>query len=284
MKSYSLDYLLYFVIGIMVGVVITFSHESSKRHNSIAIDENSVEVYFTYPKSFRTIGFVTCESVLIELLNNAKKNIKVLAYNWTSIGIANAIAEAHKRGVEVKIILDKENKEKNTPAVFIANENSSELKIRSISGISHNKVIIIDEKIVCTGSYNFTKAANEKNDENLLIIRSPSIAKKYIECWNKIREHVHSITEPKPEIKRWNEKTMFSGLKNPLKDQQLKRQDQKPTSKTISNMLGIKNNHNSVKKNSKIISFSSVKKKINQKFDSKAKNITHAKTAAAQAN
>jgi phosphatidylserine/phosphatidylglycerophosphate/cardiolipin synthase-like enzyme len=43
---------------------------------------------------------------------------------------------------------------------------------RKIGGIAHNKIIIIDSETVITGSFNFTKAAEEKNAENLLIIKS----------------------------------------------------------------------------------------------------------------
>jgi phosphatidylserine/phosphatidylglycerophosphate/cardiolipin synthase-like enzyme len=49
--------------------------------------------------------------------------------------------------------------------------------------------MIIDSKIIITGSFNFTKSAEEGNAENLLIINSPELAKKYIENWNKHAEH-----------------------------------------------------------------------------------------------
>jgi phosphatidylserine/phosphatidylglycerophosphate/cardiolipin synthase-like enzyme len=55
--------------------------------------------------------------------------------------------------------------------------------------IAHNKIIIIDKEIVITGSFNFTKAAEEKNAENLLIIKSADLAKAYIENWNRHFEH-----------------------------------------------------------------------------------------------
>jgi phosphatidylserine/phosphatidylglycerophosphate/cardiolipin synthase-like enzyme len=59
----------------------------------------------------------------------------------------------------------------------------------NIQAIAHNKIIIVDEKIVLTGSFNFSKAAEERNAENLLIINNPEIAKLYIENWGKHREH-----------------------------------------------------------------------------------------------
>jgi len=49
--------------------------------------------------------------------------------------------------------------------------------------------MIVDRETVITGSFNFTKAAEEKNAENLLIIRNKELAKVYIENWYKHREH-----------------------------------------------------------------------------------------------
>ena len=55
--------------------------------------------------------------------------------------------------------------------------------------IAHNKVMIIDEEILITGSFNFTKAAEEKNAENLLIIRDKAIASLYIRNWEQHAGH-----------------------------------------------------------------------------------------------
>jgi phosphatidylserine/phosphatidylglycerophosphate/cardiolipin synthase-like enzyme len=54
---------------------------------------------------------------------------------------------------------------------------------------AHNKIIIIDRETVINGSFNFTKAAEKKNAENLLIIKSKELATTYIENWIKHREH-----------------------------------------------------------------------------------------------
>jgi phosphatidylserine/phosphatidylglycerophosphate/cardiolipin synthase-like enzyme len=55
--------------------------------------------------------------------------------------------------------------------------------------ISHNKVMIIDGETVITGSFNFTKAAQEKNAENLLIIHDPALAAQYAQNWDAHRQH-----------------------------------------------------------------------------------------------
>jgi phosphatidylserine/phosphatidylglycerophosphate/cardiolipin synthase-like enzyme len=60
--------------------------------------------------------------------------------------------------------------------------------------ISHNKVMVIDGETVLTGSFNFTKAAQEKNAENLLIINDPTLAAQYTQNWEAHRQHSQPYT------------------------------------------------------------------------------------------
>jgi len=104
----------------------------------------------------------------------------VQAYSFTSAPIAKALLNAHKRGVKVEVILDKsQRKEKYSSADFLAHSGINTL-IDSAHTIAHNKIMIIDGETVITGSFNFTKAAEEKNAENLLVIRDKALAEKYI--------------------------------------------------------------------------------------------------------
>jgi phosphatidylserine/phosphatidylglycerophosphate/cardiolipin synthase-like enzyme len=87
------------------------------------------------------------------------------------------------------VILDKSQKtEKYSSADFVAHAGIKVL-IDDKHKIAHNKIMIIDSEIVITGSFNFTKSAEEGNAENLLIINSSDLAKKYIENWKKHEEH-----------------------------------------------------------------------------------------------
>jgi phosphatidylserine/phosphatidylglycerophosphate/cardiolipin synthase-like enzyme len=72
--------------------------------------------------------------------------------------------------------------EKYSSADFLANQGVPTL-IDANHAISHNKVMIIDGEVVLTGSFNFTKAAQEKNAENLLILRDPTVAAQYAQNW-----------------------------------------------------------------------------------------------------
>jgi phosphatidylserine/phosphatidylglycerophosphate/cardiolipin synthase-like enzyme len=130
-----------------------------------------------------------CTAAIVEQIDNAKTEIILQAYSFTSAPIAKALINAHKKGVKVETILDKsQKKEKYTSATFLTNAGIPTF-IDSKHAIAHNKIIIIDKEIVITGSFNFTKAAEEKNAENLLILKSKELAKTYIDNWKKHVEH-----------------------------------------------------------------------------------------------
>ena len=130
-----------------------------------------------------------CTETIVNQIAAATSEILVQAYSFTSAPIAKALTDAFKRGVTVAAILDKSQKrERYTSATFISNAGIPTY-IDSKHAIAHNKIMIIDKETVITGSFNFTKAAEEKNAENLLIIKAKDLAKLYIENWYKHKEH-----------------------------------------------------------------------------------------------
>ena len=122
--------------------------------------------------------------IIINAITQAKKSIKVQAYSFTNADIAKALLDASKRGVEVKVVLDKSQEtEKYTSATFLANAGVP-VRIDDDFAIAHNKIMILDEETVITGSFNFTKAAEERNAENVLVIRgNKDLAKLYLQNW-----------------------------------------------------------------------------------------------------
>jgi phosphatidylserine/phosphatidylglycerophosphate/cardiolipin synthase-like enzyme len=130
-----------------------------------------------------------CTENIVEQINTAKSEILVQAYSFTSAPIAKALLYAHKRDVNVQVILDKSQKSgKYTSATFISNAGIPTY-IDNAHAIAHNKIIIIDKETVITGSFNFTKAAEEKNAENVLVIKSKELANVYPDNWYKHKEH-----------------------------------------------------------------------------------------------
>lgn len=130
-----------------------------------------------------------CTDAIVQALGTAKRSIQAQAYSFTSAPIVKALLDAHKRGVQVRVILDKSQRgAKYSSADFLANQGVP-VVIDANHAIAHNKVIVIDGEVVLTGSFNFTKAAQEKNAENLLVLRDPALAAQYARNWEAHQAH-----------------------------------------------------------------------------------------------
>lgn len=123
-----------------------------------------------------------CTTTIVNEIKKAKKSIYLQAYSFTSKPITKAITDAKRKGVDVQVILDKSQIKNNkySSAKYLINQNVP-VWIDYKPSIAHNKVIIIDNNTVITGSFNFTKAAQEKNAENVLVMHDVGLAKLYME-------------------------------------------------------------------------------------------------------
>ncbi len=124
-----------------------------------------------------------CTQKIVDKIEHAKKEILVQSYSFTSIEIGNALIRAHQRGVKVKMIVDS-SQEGKLLITQLAHAGIP-MFIDKPAGIAHNKVMIIDEQIVLTGSFNFTKAAQNRNVENSICIISKKIAAQYRKQWKE---------------------------------------------------------------------------------------------------
>lgn len=147
----------------------------------LTLQNTPVSIYFS-PRG-------GAQDAIVNSIGRAKASIYVQAYSFTSAPIAKALVEANNRGVKVEAILDKsQRKATYTGATFLKNAGIP-VYIDQAHAIAHNKVMVIDKTTVVTGSFNFTKAAEEKNAENLLIIHDQELARLYFENWERHREH-----------------------------------------------------------------------------------------------
>lgn len=120
----------------------------------------------------------------------------VQAYEFTSKPIAESLIEAKKRGVD---ILDKSQTCSKYSVINILFEQGIQTWIDFKPAIAHNKIMIIDDSKVITGSFNFTYAAESRNAENLLIITGDSLlVEQYIENW-KDRQSQSEVYMPLAE-------------------------------------------------------------------------------------
>jgi phosphatidylserine/phosphatidylglycerophosphate/cardiolipin synthase-like enzyme len=128
-------------------------------------------------------------TAICQALGNARSSILVQAYSFTSAPIADALIRAHKKGVRVQVLLDKSQQQMKYSCIDILMAAGVPLLIDASHAIAHNKVMIIDNEILITGSFNFTKAAEERNAENLLIIHNKDLSAKYLSNWGDHQSH-----------------------------------------------------------------------------------------------
>jgi len=137
-------------------------------------DNNQIETYFTKKDG-------NLDKILIKEINTAQKTLDVAIYSITKEDIANAIIEAKKRNVDVKVITDKQESASKYQKVILDKfkANNIPVKINSHAGLMHLKLSIIDDKTALGGSYNYTESATKNNDENLIVMRMPNIVSDY---------------------------------------------------------------------------------------------------------
>ena len=124
-----------------------------------------------------------CAPKIIAAIDQAKNQILVQAYSFTSIPIADALIAAKEHGVDVEVLLDKSQLKGKSSVLPNLLDNHIPAKIDYLPAIAHNKIMVIDGNTIVTGSYNFTANAENKNAENLLIIHDPALAFKYANNW-----------------------------------------------------------------------------------------------------
>lgn len=106
---------------------------------------------------------------IIAQIDQANNYVDIAMYSFTSEPIAEALVRAKERGISVRILLDK-LQAAGAYSQYQYLLNSGIEAITDVhSGIMHNKIAIIDGRILLTGSFNWTKSAEEKNEENLFL-------------------------------------------------------------------------------------------------------------------
>lgn len=126
------------------------------------------------------------EEIVLKTIASATKDIKVLAYSFTSKPVVQALAQARKRGVQVAVVADASNVNNRSGSAALSALVNAGAAVRTISvyKIMHDKVLIVDGKTVEFGSFNYSKAAAQDNSENAQVCwNSPGVASVYLTHW-----------------------------------------------------------------------------------------------------
>ena len=187
----SKNILLYWIISLLI-IGAVFGYEFAKNPDSelfkdLSLNKEPARVDAVLPKNVE-LCFTPpsgCAAVIESQISKALSSIYVQAYGMTSPTIVDALIKAHNRGVKVRILLDKSNLKDKWSKRSLLVDVGVDVGIDKVSGIAHNKVMIIDEQRVITGSFNFTRAADSRNTENVIIINDKSVANEYLQNWLK---------------------------------------------------------------------------------------------------
>ena len=152
----------------------TYGNDSEKINRSRVISPK-IDLCFTPPSN--------CANLITNVINQAKNTIHRQAYGLTHPEIINSLIKANERGVKVRVLLDRSNLTQKYSKIEELKQAGIEVGIDRVSGIAHNKIIIVDLYTTVTGSFNFTVSAAKRNVENVLIIQDSKIAHSYLQNW-----------------------------------------------------------------------------------------------------
>jgi phosphatidylserine/phosphatidylglycerophosphate/cardiolipin synthase-like enzyme len=120
------------------------------------------------------------------ILRRAQKRIDIAVFFLTHKAITKDLIDAHRRGVEVRVILDATAATNGYTKHELLREVGIPVKVEAWGGKMHMKSAAIDGEWVIGGSMNWTSAGEWDNDENTLIIRSPELATQYHEFFDRM--------------------------------------------------------------------------------------------------
>lgn len=164
---------------------------SGKFHNDkkpfvnkkIKLSDTDLEIYFSPQDK-------ALANTVLPLIRNAKKYIYIPTFVLTEKRVTQELINAKNRGVDVKILIDALNASIKHSKHNELRQGSILVKTENYAGKMHSKSMIVDDKYVIIGSMNFSNSGENRNDENLILIKNPQIAKQYKEFfiyqWTKV--------------------------------------------------------------------------------------------------
>lgn len=132
-----------------------------------------------------------CEELLLKAIRDSRKEIKIAIFTFAKKSFADALIAQARRSVKISIKIDAHEAEFEFTQMLIKNMEQAKISVKRIvmraPARMHHKFAVIDGQRVLTGSFNWTRQANDENRENLVLIESPALALKYLEEWETIK-------------------------------------------------------------------------------------------------
>lgn len=133
-----------------------------------------------------------CLNAIVDTLKKAKRKAKICVFTISDNRIVDAIKDMQLNGVNIKVISDNDKRfDEGSDIEYIA-RRGIDVKLDTTHAHMHHKFAVIDDSITITGSYNWTRSAEQRNYENILVTDSKDVAKAYGREFDKLWEK----TEP----------------------------------------------------------------------------------------
>lgn len=130
-----------------------------------------------------------CDEKLVRLIDKAKGSIDIAIFSFTNRKIADALIRAKRRGVRVRVVMDKSNISNRFSVLPLLERAGIPVRIWLKQGLMHDKYAVIDDEVVETGSFNYTNSAVYRNRENFIVAKGKSLATRYEQdfssLWNE---------------------------------------------------------------------------------------------------
>ena len=141
------------------------------------------------------------ERKVVDMFRTCKKTLDLAIFTLTKDSISNAIEEAHKRGVKVRLIADDSCSLMLGSDVRKLAAMGVPTKTDKAKYYMHNKVAIIDKSVLVTGSYNWSRQATNYNQENILFFENKELCEKYTEEYDKLWEQFEFVSQS--DAQKW---------------------------------------------------------------------------------
>ncbi len=138
-----------------------------------------------------------CVDAIVQQLSRAKKEVLILARSFACETLAKALLDVKMRGVRVTVVLDRQNEKDPTSDLHRFSEQGLAPSLDTHFTCCHDNLILIDSRVVITGSFDFTRQAEEENSDSLLIVTGhAALIQEYRKHFQEVKAHAQEYRCP----------------------------------------------------------------------------------------
>jgi phosphatidylserine/phosphatidylglycerophosphate/cardiolipin synthase-like enzyme len=147
-------------------------------YTSLNINGTPVEVYFSPDDGV--------EEHVVAAINGAQHSVYFMTFSLTSDPVSQTMIKAFQRGVDVAGVIERGQADNAGSDYQALLDAGVDVRLDGNPGNMHHKVILIDGQVVITGSYNFSRSAEARNDENLLVLHNPQLTAQFMQEFDRV--------------------------------------------------------------------------------------------------